>query len=54
MGVPLHIAKSEPYNTKSISYNVELERVSAAKYLRVTLADDFSWSHIDIATKRQI
>ena len=45
--------KSNPYNTKYILHNVELETASAAKYLGVTIADDLSWSpHIDNTTKK--
>ena len=45
--------KAKPLNTKYILHNVELESVPAAKYLRVTIADDLSWSkHIDITTKK--
>ena len=50
----LHITrKGKPLNTKYILHNVELESVSAAKYLGVTIADDLSWSpHIDNTTKK--
>ena len=45
--------KAKPLNTKYLLHNVELESVPAAKYLRVTIADDLSWSkHIDITTKK--
>ena len=46
--------KTKPLNTKYLLHNVELEIVSAAKYLGVTITDDdFSWTkHIDITTKK--
>ena len=50
----LHITrKVEPLNTKYTLHDVELESVSATKYLGVTIADDLSWSpHIDIISRK--
>ena len=51
----LHITKKvSPLNTKYILHTIELESVSAAKYLLgITIADDLSWSpHIDITSKK--
>ena len=52
---PSNHKKPKPFNTKYILHNVEMESVSPAKYLGVTIADDLSsWTkHIDITTKRQ-
>ena len=51
LGPPNH-KKAKPLNTKYILHNVELESVSAAKYLGVTIVDDLSLTkHIDITTK---
>ena len=36
--------KVQPLNTKYTLHDVELESVSAAKYLGVTIADDLSWT----------
>ena len=45
---------AKPFNTKYILHNIEMESVSATKYLVVTITDDLSWiKHIDITTKRQ-
>ena len=45
--------KSKPLNTKYILHNVEMESVSAAKYLGVTIEDHLSWTkHIDITTRK--
>ena len=53
MSGPSNHKKAKPLNTKYILHNVELENVTAAKYLGVTIADDLSWSkHIDITTKK--
>ena len=50
-GPPNH-KTAKPLNTKYILHNVELESVSTAKCLGVTIADDLSWiEHIDITTE---
>ena len=50
---PPNHKKAKPFNSKYIIHNVELERVCAAKYLGVTIADNLSWTkHIDIIAKK--
>ena len=45
--------RAKPLNTKYILHNVEIESVSAAKYLGVTIEDDLSLTkHIDITTRK--
>ena len=45
--------RAKPLNTKYILHNVEMESVSAAKYLGVTIEDDLSLTkHIDITTRK--
>ena len=52
---PSNHKKANPLQHKYILHNVELESGSAAKYLGVTIEDDFSWTkHIDITTKKAI
>ena len=49
---PSNYKKVKPFNTKYILYDVQLESVSAAKYLGVTIADDLSWTkHVDISNQ---
>ena len=52
--VIIHITrKGNPYNTKYILHNFEVESASAAKYLGVNIADDLTWSlNIDNITKK--
>ena len=45
--------RAKPLNTKYILHNVEMESVSTAKYLGVTIEDDLSWTkHINITTRK--
>ena len=45
--------RAKPLNTKYILHTVEMESVSAAKYLGVTIEDDLSLTkHIDITTRK--
>ena len=40
----LHITLSQPIQTKYLLHDIQLESVSAAKYLRVTISDDLTWN----------
>ena len=45
--------RANPLNTKYILHNVEIESVSAAKNIVVTIEDDLSWTkHIDFTTRK--
>ena len=45
--------RAKPLNTKYILHNVEMESVSTAKYLGVTIEDDLSLTkHIDITSRK--
>ena len=47
------IKRAKPLNTKYILNNVEMESVSTAKYLGVTIEDDLSLTkHIDVTTRK--
>ena len=49
---PSNHKKAKPLNNKYILHSVELESACAAKYLRVAIVDDLSWTkHINITTK---
>ena len=53
MSGPPHYQNVKLLNTKYILHNIELESVSEAKYLGVTIGDDLSWSSdIDNITKK--
>lgn len=50
----LHVTRLKaPIPSKYFLHNTELESVSAARYLGITISDDFSWgTHIDNITKK--
>ena len=50
----LHVTRLKtPLPSKYFLHNTELESVSAAKYLGVTISDDLNWgTHIDNITKK--